>query len=181
MDGFSGWRSCRPEKIRASGVSALSRNAPSVRRSKIDYPAHGVRLNVEVVHLAIFDRFKPWPVKDKTVRSISLPIGRHLGSTTRRQGWKGWGTRSSRCVTRAATRCAAGRTADTLRRGQQGDPGPASARARATGADVMVTACLKCQIHFNCALMDTQLKDEIGIEMVDLDNSSSRATLGVTR
>jgi len=32
----------------------------------------------------------------------------------------------------------------------------------------MVTACLKCQIHFRCALMDEALKDEIGIEMVDL-------------
>jgi len=40
--------------------------------------------------------------------------------------------------------------------------------AKATGADVMVTACLKCQIHFKCALMDARLKDEIGIEMVDL-------------
>jgi len=40
--------------------------------------------------------------------------------------------------------------------------------AKATGADVMMTACLKCQIHFKCALMDVQLKDEIGIEVVDL-------------
>jgi hypothetical protein len=32
----------------------------------------------------------------------------------------------------------------------------------------MVTACLKCQIHFQCALMDAQLKNEIDIEMVDL-------------
>ena len=40
--------------------------------------------------------------------------------------------------------------------------------AKATGTDVMVTACLKCQIHFRCALMDAQLKDEIGVEMVDL-------------
>ena len=40
--------------------------------------------------------------------------------------------------------------------------------AQATGADVMVMACLKCQIHFECALMDARLKDEIGIEMVDL-------------
>jgi Fe-S oxidoreductase len=40
--------------------------------------------------------------------------------------------------------------------------------AKATGADRMVTACLKCQIHFKCALMDERLKDEIGIELVDL-------------
>jgi len=40
--------------------------------------------------------------------------------------------------------------------------------AQATGADVMVTACLKCQIHFQCALMDARLRNEIDIEMVDL-------------
>jgi len=40
--------------------------------------------------------------------------------------------------------------------------------ARATGAEAMVTACLKCQIHFRCALMDAQLKGKIEIEMVDL-------------
>ena len=31
-----------------------------------------------------------------------------------------------------------------------------------------MTACLKCQIYFKRALMDAQLKDEIGIERVNL-------------
>jgi len=40
--------------------------------------------------------------------------------------------------------------------------------ARATGAEVLVTACPKCQIHFRCAMKDPNLKGEIEIEMRDL-------------
>jgi heterodisulfide reductase subunit D len=40
--------------------------------------------------------------------------------------------------------------------------------ARATGADVLVTACPKCQVHFRCAMKDPHLKDEIEIELCDV-------------
>jgi Fe-S oxidoreductase len=40
--------------------------------------------------------------------------------------------------------------------------------ARATGAEVLVTACPKCQIHFQCAMKDPNLGDEIAIEMKDI-------------
>ncbi|UCF33533.1 MAG: (Fe-S)-binding protein [Phycisphaerales bacterium] len=40
--------------------------------------------------------------------------------------------------------------------------------ARATGAEVLVTACPKCQIHFRCAMKDPNLKGEIEIEMRDV-------------
>jgi Fe-S oxidoreductase len=40
--------------------------------------------------------------------------------------------------------------------------------ARATAAEVMVTSCPKCQVHFRCAMQDPKLADEITIEMRDL-------------
>ena len=40
--------------------------------------------------------------------------------------------------------------------------------AKATGATTLVTACAKCQIHFRCAQADTQLGDELAIEVKDL-------------
>ena len=40
--------------------------------------------------------------------------------------------------------------------------------AQATGAQVLATACPKCQIHFRCAMRDPDLKDEIGLEMRDV-------------
>ena len=40
--------------------------------------------------------------------------------------------------------------------------------ARATGAEVLVTACPKCRIHLRCAMKDPNLKGEIEIEMRDV-------------
>lgn len=40
--------------------------------------------------------------------------------------------------------------------------------ARATGAQVLVTACAKCQVHFRCALNDTHLGQEPAVEIKDL-------------
>jgi Fe-S oxidoreductase len=40
--------------------------------------------------------------------------------------------------------------------------------AKATQADVLVTTCAKCQIHFNCALKDQKLGDEIPFVIKDL-------------
>jgi Fe-S oxidoreductase len=40
--------------------------------------------------------------------------------------------------------------------------------ARATGADLLVTACIKCQIHLRCAMQDQLLGDEIAIKIKDL-------------
>ena len=40
--------------------------------------------------------------------------------------------------------------------------------ARATGAEALVTACPKCQVHFKCAMQDPNLKDEIEIEVLDI-------------
>jgi Fe-S oxidoreductase len=40
--------------------------------------------------------------------------------------------------------------------------------ARATGAEALVTACPKCQVHLRCAMKDPNLKDEITIATRDL-------------
>jgi Fe-S oxidoreductase len=40
--------------------------------------------------------------------------------------------------------------------------------AHATGAEVMLTSCPKCQVHFRCAMKDPNLGEEIEIEMRDV-------------
>lgn len=40
--------------------------------------------------------------------------------------------------------------------------------AKETGAEVLVTACPKCQVHLRCAMKDPHLKESIGIEMRDV-------------
>lgn len=45
--------------------------------------------------------------------------------------------------------------------------------AKSTGADVMVTACPKCEIHLKCALSDEKLRKEADIEIMDLTSLAS--------
>lgn len=40
--------------------------------------------------------------------------------------------------------------------------------AKSTGAEVLVTACPKCEIHLKCALSDEKLKQDVNIEIKDL-------------
>jgi Fe-S oxidoreductase len=47
--------------------------------------------------------------------------------------------------------------------------------AKATGAELLVTACPKCQIHLKCAMKDARISEEIKIEVVDLTNLVEKA------
>jgi Fe-S oxidoreductase len=40
--------------------------------------------------------------------------------------------------------------------------------AKATGAELLVTTCIKCQIHFKCAQQDPTLQNDIAIPIQDL-------------
>jgi len=40
--------------------------------------------------------------------------------------------------------------------------------AKTTGADLLITACPKCQIHFRCAMRDEKVDEEARIEVEDL-------------
>jgi Fe-S oxidoreductase len=41
-------------------------------------------------------------------------------------------------------------------------------QAARTGAQILVTACLKCQIHFRCARSDPGLEDTLDFKIQDL-------------
>jgi len=41
--------------------------------------------------------------------------------------------------------------------------------AKATGAEVLVTSCPKCQIHFKCAMVDKSAQKGSDIEMKVMD------------
>ncbi|MGD9228895.1 MAG: (Fe-S)-binding protein, partial [Desulfobacterales bacterium] len=40
--------------------------------------------------------------------------------------------------------------------------------AKATGAEMLITSCIKCQIHFKCAQQDPTLENDIAIPVRDL-------------
>jgi Fe-S oxidoreductase len=47
-------------------------------------------------------------------------------------------------------------------------------QARATGADLLVTACAKCQVHFRCVLSTAGVAEDVRIEVVDLAQLAAR-------
>jgi len=49
--------------------------------------------------------------------------------------------------------------------------------ASATGADVLLTSCPKCQIHLKCALHDEKLGEELEIEVKDVISLAARALI----
>ena len=47
--------------------------------------------------------------------------------------------------------------------------------ASATGADILLTSCSKCQIHLNCAMQDGRLGEELKIKIEDITSFAARA------
>ena len=41
-------------------------------------------------------------------------------------------------------------------------------QVQATGSDLLITACPKCQIHLKCAMEDPFRREQLSIEMMDL-------------
>ncbi len=175
LGGFLKLAQLNAEMIRASGVQRIVSSCPEcIRALKVDYPAHGIHLNVEIVHLSELLTDLKSQISNLKYKVVTFHdpcrLGRHLGlyDAPRRVlealGCQVVEMRHARrnalcCGTNGWTHCDAANKAIQVQRLRE---------AKATGAEAMVTACLKCQIHFKCALMDAQLKGEVGIEMVDL-------------
>jgi Fe-S oxidoreductase len=177
--------------IRQSGVKRIVTACPECARAlKVDYPAHGIKLDVEILHLAellaneqmgtlaLAGSAREWAnsatrnTQHATRVTFHDPcrLGRYMGVyDAPRQVIESLGLELVEmprhkenalcCGTNGWTHCGAANRhiqADRLR------------EARATGAEVLVTACLKCQIHFQCALQDGELQEELGLEIRDL-------------
>ena len=69
---------------------------------------------------------------------------------------------------KAAAQCCAGGTWSNCDRFAKKIQVERLREARATGAELLVTACPKCQVHFRCAMKDPNLAGDIEIEMCDL-------------
>jgi heterodisulfide reductase subunit D len=174
--GFLVLAALNAELIRAAGVRRVVTACPECARAlKVDYPAHGIQLGVEVLHLAELLASADFVTRNthhasRITYQDPCRLGRHLGVyAAPRQVIAGLGyelvemprhgENALCCGTNGWTHCGA------ANRQIQGDR---LGEAQATGADVLVTACLKCQIHFKCALQDRQLGAETTIEIKDL-------------
>jgi heterodisulfide reductase subunit D len=165
--------------LRETGAKRIVTACPECARTlKVDYPAYVGDLGMEVIHIAellaqkVRDGEFRIPDSESRITTYHDPcrLGRHLGIyDAPRQVIEALGLELVEmehsgknalcCGTSCWTNCGAINKqiqVDRLR------------EARATGAELLVTACAKCQIHFKCALDDARLGEEIGMEICDL-------------
>ena len=151
--------------------------AECLRTWKVDYAPYFEGNPPQIMHLTEFlaDRWPEMKLKPDGKRRVTYQdpcrLGRHLGiyKPPRRalESLPGVELIEMRHSGPAATCCAGGTWSNCDRFAKQIQVGRLR-EARATGAEVLVTACPKCQVHFRCAMQDPNLEAEIKIEMRDV-------------
>jgi heterodisulfide reductase subunit D len=168
--------------LRESGAKRVVTACPECARTlKIDYPRYAGDIGLEVLHIselfagATSSQGVDRPAKNgREPRRVTLHdpcrLGRHLGvydaprAALADAGFEVIEMQDSRhhstcCGTSLWMNCGAVNKRVQVERLRQ---------AAATGAEVLVTACPKCQIHFKCALDDPDVSDGLRIEIRDL-------------
>jgi len=167
------------EAIQDAGTEELVTACPECYRTFAhDYPQQGVKLNFKVTHL--FDLLEREIDKgavgfQKLDRSITFQdpcrlsrlenrpdLPRKLISRINPVSFTEMADRGASaicCGNCAWTGCDSYSKALQVKRLRQ---------AHATGSDLLVTACPKCQIHLRCAMEDPFIGEEIHMEMMDL-------------
>jgi Fe-S oxidoreductase len=164
--------------VAASGATTLvTPCAECYRTWKLDYAPHFTVSPPRILHLSEFlsehaDQLKPKrAAAQKVTFQDPCRLGRHLGiydpPRELLSGVAGIEIAEMRHNRAAATCCAGGTWSSCDRYAKQIQVGRLL-EARESGADVLVTACPKCRIHFTCAMKDPNLSSEIVITMKDL-------------
>ena len=151
--------------------------AECLRTWKIDYEPFFESKPPRIVHISEFlsDRLDDLKFKANGPRRVTYQdpcrLGRHLGiyNDPRRMlaAVPGLELTEMRRSRQGAMCCAGGTWSNCDRFAKQIQVDRLR-EARATGAQVLVTACPKCQVHFRCAMKDPNLEGEIEIEMRDV-------------
>ncbi len=166
------------EQLKATGARRVVTTCPECARTlRLDYPQFVGDHGLQVLHLAelladsgLVPQSSATHPASRITYQDPCRLGRHLGvydAPRRVMGRLGLdlvemertAKNSLCCGTSCWTSC--GQVSKNIQVERLRE-------AKATGADTLVTACPKCQIHFKCAQDDPALGDEIGIEIRDL-------------
>jgi heterodisulfide reductase subunit D len=170
VDAFRELVRLNTEMLHATGASRIVTTcAECARTLRMDYP-----LEMEVLHISQLLAESLPEMAPSVSRRVTYQdpcrLGRHLAVyEPPRQVMASLGLellemgynrgKAVCCGTSAWTHCGATAKAIQVDRLRE---------ASATGAEILVTACAKCQIHFKCAQDDPRLEDELRIEIKDL-------------
>ncbi|MCK5205461.1 MAG: (Fe-S)-binding protein, partial [Desulfobacterales bacterium] len=168
------------ERIRATEAKQIITTCPECARTLgLDYPKRIGEHGMEVLHLSQFISRRTAAFKSEGGSKISdgtatyqdaCRLSRHLGvyeeprALLRASGLElvemERTHRSSLCCgTSGWTSC--GKVSKNIQVERLRE-------AKATGAELLITSCIKCQIHFKCAQQDPALKNDIAIPIRDL-------------
>lgn len=168
------------ESFKSTGAGRIITTCPECAYTlKHDYPKYAEDHGLEVLHISqvleqlVRDgRVALDPEKGNPAVTYQDPcrLGRHMGiyeapRTLLRQS--GLELREMNKIKAAALCCgtscwtACGRVNKNIQTQRL-------TQAKQTGAGMLVTACVKCQIHLKCAQKDRGLEEDIGIEIRDL-------------
>lgn len=165
-------------QLQASGAKRIVTTCPECARTlRLDYPQLVGNHGLQVLHLAellaesnLLAEAGVTHHAPRTTYQDPCRLGRHLGVyDAPRQVLAGLGLdlvemeRARHAALCCGTSCwtACGQVSKNVQVERLRE-------ARATGAELLVTACVKCQIHFKCAQDDLALGDELAIEIRDL-------------
>lgn len=166
------------EKLRAARAKRIVTACPECARTlKIDYPEFVGNHNMEVVHITELLAESDISIQNggesqnnRITYQDPCNLGRHLGVYDQpRQVLEDLGfeliemdrTKNSSLCCGTSCWSACGQVSKSIQVERLKE-------AKATGADQLVTACIKCQIHFKCAQNDPILGDEINIDIRDI-------------
>ena len=164
--------------VAASGAETLvTPCAECLRTWKVDYAPFVTGRAPRMLHLSEYlaEHLGELPLKEGPSRRVTFQdpcrLGRHLGVYEPPRAvlgaLPGVELAEMRHTGRAATCCAGGTWSHCDRYAKRVQV-ERLREARATGAELLVTACPKCRIHFQCAMKDPNLEGEIAIEMCDV-------------
>ncbi len=167
-------------QLKATGAKQILTTCPECARTlKRDYPRHVGPLDMEVLHFTQFltrpeIRTKLGRLIDKSEMTVtyqdSCRLGRHLKVYEEPRevlAMMGCDLLEMPRVRQASLCCgtscwtACGQVSKNIQLERLKE-------ARATGAEVLVTACLKCQIHLKCAQADPDTAGEMNINIRDI-------------
>lgn len=166
------------ELVKASGADLLVTScAECLRTWKIDYEPFFEGAKPQMMHLSelVADQLPTLEFESAGATKVTYQdpcrLGRHLGIyDAPRKMLAGVPDVTLVEMSRHASRslCCAGGAFSSCDRFAKKIQVDRLEEARATGADMMVTACPKCQVHFRCAMKDAKRGEDLEIEMCDI-------------
>jgi Fe-S oxidoreductase len=151
--------------------------AECLRTWKVDYAPYFEGPAPKVVHISeyLMEHSRQLQLSDKGARRVTFQdpcrLGRHLGiydpPRELMSAIPGLELVEMQKSKAGATCCAGGTWSNCDRFAKQIQVGRLR-DARSTGAEILATACPKCQVHFRCTMKDPNIKGEIEIEMRDV-------------